>query len=204
MSGIPRFSLLTGSGLDRPCIKFNRLLLGGKAIEKVCIVNKARIQIAGPGSTVGPQFLEPPGAFALSALHSTIRATKRMGQRLSPCPRTPALLAPAPITAFESFKGVVGALGGSWVFHSRAPELLRCVLPDRSEVLPERGALLQLQRCLAAGRSPCHRSALLQTCAEVVCNIKRKEKPLLLNIKGEGQAMPWQGKTCPQWPQGAS
>ena len=28
-------------GLDRPCIKFNRLLLGGKAIEKVCIVNKA-------------------------------------------------------------------------------------------------------------------------------------------------------------------
>ena len=34
-----------------------------------------------------------------------------------------------------------------------------------------------------------HRHAWLQTCAEVVCNIKRKEKPLLLNIKGEGEAL---------------
>eukprot|EP00439_Symbiodinium_sp_Y106_P056261 s5157_g7.t2 len=101
-------------GLDRPCIKFNRLLLGGKAIEKVCIVNKEHL----------------PFSFAFD--HKSYEADGPAAISLSPD------------------SGVVGP-GASF--------------PIEVKFSPNEERFFNYN---------------------VVCNIKRKEKPLLLNIKGEG------------------
>ncbi|CAE7771395.1 Hydin [Symbiodinium pilosum] len=101
-------------GLDRPCIKFNRLLLGGKAIEKVCIVNKEHL----------------PFSFAFD--------------RKSYETDGPAAISLSPDS------GVVGP-GASF--------------PIEVKFSPNEERFFNYN---------------------VVCNIKRKEKPLLLNIKGEG------------------
>ncbi|CAJ1447961.1 unnamed protein product [Effrenium voratum] len=100
-------------GLDRPCIKFNRLLLGAQAVEKVCIINKEHL----------------PFSFSFD------RSYKTDGQ---------------PAISLSPESGVVGP-GASF--------------PVEVRFAPTDEKFFNYN---------------------VMCNIKRKDKPLLLNIKGEG------------------